>query len=165
MAAHRRGRLARALEGDRVEDRPVLGEGTLGAVRLACSSRPPKNCSARSPPASMPRMYGCTIAVSPSACMRSSCRTALSCCSGVYRAAYRAPAPDVGLTTYSWSGGRSAGSPGARYRVGTTGTPASASSPMYRLSVFQRTTSTGFASRVTLAHRSAHATNSAARQL
>lgn len=36
---------------------------------------------------------------------------------------------------------------------------------MYRLSVFQRTTSAGLASRVTLAQRSAHATNSAARQL
>lgn len=30
MAAHCRGRLPRALEGDRVEDRPVLGEERSG---------------------------------------------------------------------------------------------------------------------------------------
>jgi hypothetical protein len=39
-------------------------DASTAPFRLACSS-PPKNCNARSPEASMPAMYGCTIAVNP----------------------------------------------------------------------------------------------------
>ncbi|MDQ0760538.1 hypothetical protein QF027_003173 [Streptomyces canus] len=51
----RPGLQARVGDLGRVEGRPGSEDRPLA---LACSSRPPKNCSARSPPASMPRMYG-----------------------------------------------------------------------------------------------------------
>jgi hypothetical protein len=55
------------------------------------------------------------------------------------------PAPTAGLITHSPSAGIDQVLPDSIQSVCTTGTPAAASSPRYRLSVFHATTSAGFA--------------------
>ena len=64
----------------------------------------------------------------PAASSRSACALALSGSSGPYRAVSWEPALTVGLTTTSGQSGQSTGVPGASQAVGTTGTPAAASS-------------------------------------
>ncbi|TML26304.1 MAG: hypothetical protein E6G35_10825 [Actinobacteria bacterium] len=101
-------------------------------MRTAWLNRPSRNTSPVSPYVSTAARYGWTMLTRPVARNRAACRNAFARCSGSarsYRPVETLPAPIAGLITYSPSaGGVHGGSVGSRYRVGTTGTPAAASS-------------------------------------